>query len=195
VATHLNYWDYDPDASIDCPACDWRGRARDHQDYFDALLDVRCPKCDRMILIVSYPTIAETRAAAAAGNERAQAELPNVNTRERFLERAKELELKGPDQLPPLTDQSLQIVWDFEEREGENWTVLRHGDREIWREIAYYEGYERFKEVFEILLARYGSRLVEVRPTRASEIYLYGDKLSAPDGVDRLNRSLARRSD
>jgi hypothetical protein len=46
--------------------------------------------------------------------------------------------------------------------------VLRHGDREIWREPAYYESYQRFAEVYEILRERYGPRLAEVRPTPAS---------------------------
>jgi hypothetical protein len=56
--------------------------------------------------------------------------------------------------------------------------------------LAYYEGYRRFAAVFEILRERYGSRLAEVRPTPASELYLYGDKLSAPDTIDALNASL-----
>jgi hypothetical protein len=66
----------------------------------------------------------------------------------------------------------------------------RSCDQEIWRELAYYEGYRRFAAVFEILRERYGSRLAEVRPTPASELYLYGDKLSAPDTIDALNASL-----
>lgn len=84
----------------------------------------------------------------------------------------------------------MRIDWDFEECDGETWTVLRHDDDEIWRELAYYEGYERFAAVFDLLSERYGARLKEVRPTSASEMYLYGDKLSAPDTIARLNGSL-----
>lgn len=145
-----------------------------------------------MLLIVAFPTIEETRAAAAAGNARAQAELPNVDAREERLNRAQDLELKSADQLPDLEGDTLRIDWDLEERDDEHWTVLRHGDREIWRELAYYEGYERFAAVFELLRERYGSRLAEVRPTSASEVYLYGDKLSAPQTIDALNASLHR---
>ena len=82
------------------------------------------------------------------------------------------------------------IDWDLEGQDDEDWTVLRHDGQEIWRELAYYEGYQRFAAVFEILRERYGSRLAEVRPTPASEVYLYGDKLSAPETVERLNASL-----
>src|SRR4051812_13445046 len=140
-----------------------------------------------MLLIVAFPTIEETRAAAAAGNPRAQAELPSVEAREERLSRSQELELKTADQLPQLQGDALRIDWDLEERDDEHWTVLRHDGKEIWSELAYYEGYERFAQVFEILRERYGSRLAEVRPTPASELYLYGDKLSAPQAIAELN--------
>ena len=66
--------------------------------------------------------------------------------------------------------------------------------REIWRELAYFEGYTRFEKVFAILGERYGSRFREVRPTPESELYLYGDRLSAPDIVRRLNATLSESS-
>jgi hypothetical protein len=146
-----------------------------------------------MLLIVALPTTEETRAAAAAGNARAKAELPNVDAREERLNRAQDRELKSADQLPDLEGDTLRIDWDLEERDGEHWTVLRHRDREVWRELAYYEGYQRFADVFKLLHERYGSRLAEVRPTTASEVYLYGDKLSAPQVIARLNASLNAR--
>ena len=143
-----------------------------------------------MLLIVAFPTIEETRAAAAAGNARAQAELPNVDARQTFLDRAQALELKEPGQLPSLDGERLMIDWDFEQRGEERWTVLRHDVQEVWRERAYYEGYERFAAVFELLRQRYGSLLAELRPTPASWLYLYGDNLSAPQTIERLNASL-----
>jgi hypothetical protein len=191
-AKHLSYWDYDRDAILTCRSCGWSGRGADNENHFEELLDVRCPECERMLLIVAFPTIEETRAAAAAGNARAQAELPNVDAREEQLNHAQNLELKTAGQLPDLEGDTLCIDWDLEERDDEHWTVLRHGDREIWRELAYYEGYQRFAAVFELLRQRYGSRLTEVRPTPASEMYLYGDKLSAPQTIDALNASLRR---
>ncbi len=191
-ATHLGFWDYDRDATLTCPGCGWSGSGAGNEEYFDELLDVSCPQCDRMLLIVSFPTAEETRAAAAAGNPRAEAELPSVDEREERLERALELELKTAGQLPNLRGDTLRLDWDLEERDGEHWTVLRHEGNEFWRELAYYEGYERFAVVFELLRERYGQRLMEVRPTAASELYLYGDKLSAPETIERLNASLSR---
>ena len=143
-----------------------------------------------MLLIIPFPTVEETRAAAAAGNGRAQAGLPDYNDRQAFLDRAAETELKNSDELPDLDGDEIVIDWDFDERGDEGWTVIRHGDCELWRELAYYEGVSRFAVVFALLQERYGSRLAAVRPTQASWTYLYGDDFSAPDKVDRLNASL-----
>lgn len=195
-ATYLNYWDYHRDTPVTCPGCGWTGCPPGHEEVYDDLLDVHCPDCGRMLLVVPFPTLEETRAAAAEGNPDAQEELPDAearhNARESFLRRAKQTELAEAAQLPDLHGDRLIIEWDFEESNDERWTILRHGTREVWREIAYYEGYTRFAEVFEILRARYGSRLAEVRPTPASELYLCGDKLFASDRIAELNASLHR---
>ena len=42
----------------------------------------------------------------------------------------------------------------------------------------------------KILMKKYGSRLVDVEPTPASEYYLYGDVMRAPDVVEALRRSI-----
>ena len=125
MAEHVTFWDYDPEMSVTCRHCGWTGHAGDHQDLHREVLDVRCTVCDTMLLIVAYPTLAETRDAAAAGDERARADLSKMQ------------------------------------------------EHEAWHERQ-----------------RYGSRLAGVRPTPVSEMWLYGDRLSAPDVIDRLNASL-----
>jgi len=75
MAQIVNYDDYDRHAIISCPSCDWSGPSADHEDYFEQLLDVTCPSCDTMLLIVSYPTPDETQAAAPAGNQEAVPEI------------------------------------------------------------------------------------------------------------------------
>ena len=76
-----SYWDYDDQAELTCPACGWRGRAKDaDREHFSELFDVSCPACDQMLLIVSYPTLEETREAAERGNEDAQRELGRIET-------------------------------------------------------------------------------------------------------------------
>ena len=182
------FWSFDPDMEVTCPNCGWSGNGA--VNYFDELMDVRCQHCDNIILLVPYPTATETRAAAAAGNPGATEELAIVEAREAFQARAQDTELKEPSQLPDLSGEQLLIEWDQEAQDGQQWTVLRCDGTEIWRELAYFEGYKRFASVFEILLKRYGTRLAEVRPTRASWTYLYGDALSAPNTIDTLNKTL-----
>ena len=198
MARQVNYYDYESGRTISCD-CGWSGKsAEGNQEEYSELFDVSCPACDRMLLIVPYPTHEETRAAAAKGdNPEARLELAMVKQREAFHARAEEHELTEASQLPDLEGDELVIEWDLEDPnpdlsgpEGDAWTVLRHGDRVIWRELAFWEGYERFGEVLEILRARYGERLADLRPTEASWYPLYGDVLSSPGHVDRLRDSL-----
>ena len=179
MARITSYYEISLDDPIECP-CGWRGRIRDEFEVYDAVFDVRCADCGRMLLIVSHPTIEETKRAAAAGNRAARRELAPALRVERFRERFEALKLTTGDQLPELDGKRLEFAWDFEEDgEDERWTVVRLGGREIWREPAVWEGYERFDEVKALLKERYGSRFASLTPTQASELYLYGDKLSA----------------
>lgn len=192
MADIMAYWDFDSqrDAPRTCPSCGWTGLPDAHLDGREDLLEACCPECGLMILVVPMPTFAQTRAAAAAGNQRAAAELPEM---EAYIERRRRMSetlLRDAAELPDLDGDRLVIVWDFEEVDEEQWTILRHGDREIWRERAYWDGIGRLAEVVEILRVRYGARLVEVRPTPASELWLCGDKLRAGEMLDDINASL-----
>lgn len=192
-ASRLPYWEYHRESSVTCTRCGWSGPASSGERFHQDLLDVTCPDCAQMLLIVPFPTIEETRAAAAAGDRRARAELPHVEKIETRWQTAAESGLAGAHQLPEiLGDEDITIVWDFEERGGESFTVLRHEGREIWRELAFWEGIARFEEVAALLEQRYGRRLVAVEPTPASELYLYGDRLSAPQRVTDVNARLSR---
>ena len=77
AAKQVRYYDYRQIKTVEC-RCGWSGPPGPCEDYFDALLDVTCPRCDTMLLIVLYPTDEETRKAAAAGNEEALAELQRL---------------------------------------------------------------------------------------------------------------------
>jgi hypothetical protein len=80
MAKHFSY--YDPARQRDtfpCPQCSWQGTAAAMtREWFEALMDFSCPKCDTMILIVSYPTLVEIEEAASRGNAEAQSELARI---------------------------------------------------------------------------------------------------------------------
>ena len=86
AAKQIRYYDYRRVETLEC-RCGWSGPPGPYEDYFDALLDVTCPRCDTMLLIVPYPTDQETRDAAVAGDEEAIAELRRIEERERKDER------------------------------------------------------------------------------------------------------------
>ncbi len=53
----IEYCDYNENIPLKCPICGWEGMPKDSGciEYYDVLLDVSCPKCDKMLLIVNYP--------------------------------------------------------------------------------------------------------------------------------------------
>lgn len=180
----IRYYAYDESSDLTCWKCGWRGPARDaSQETYRELFDVSCPRCDKMLLIVPFPTADETKVAAAAGNHVAKENLPEVLQAEAYQRRAAEGALKCADQLCELDGESLAFAWDLEECEGDKWTVIRLGDTTVWRELAFYEGWPRFNQVKEILKERYGQRFESLTPDPGSELYLYGDDTSAPQKI------------
>ncbi|MDO9410065.1 hypothetical protein [Patulibacter sp.] len=184
------YWDYDETAAVRCGRCGWSGVTTGEST--DTFLDVRCPECDGPIAKIPWPTREDTHAAAAAGDARAQKELGRVDEIEARQAAAERIALRDAAQLPTIDDDRIEIAWDMVDDAGEHWTVLRHGERELFRELAYWEGIDRFLEVAAILRGAYGPRLRAIVPTRGSEMYLYGDVLGAPSSVERLNEELGR---
>lgn len=84
-----DYWEqYDEEVPLPCPSCGWSGRTGDADiSLHDELFDVCCPRCERMLLIVNYPTLEQTRAAAQNGNEAARRDLVRLEDRDRSSRR------------------------------------------------------------------------------------------------------------
>jgi hypothetical protein len=179
MAKHFGYYDNWKSAILHCPRCDWKGTFEEGLvEYHREWMDTSCPTCDELQAIVSYPTDKESEANS------------EFEARNRFLASWKKSILKSEAELPDLQGASLILTWDFEEHGSSSFAVIRHGEREIWREIALYEGFERFEEVVKILMGKYGTRLADVVPTPESEYYLYGDVMRAPDAVKTVRRSI-----
>lgn len=51
----MEYKDFNDEAKLKCPVCNWTGSAKGHIEYYDQLFDVTCPVCDKMLLVVNYP--------------------------------------------------------------------------------------------------------------------------------------------
>ena len=194
MAIIFKYCDDWKSAILECPRCGWKGTFdRGAVEHYEELMDSSCPNCPwldaPMLAIVDCaPTIEESEQNWSRLSE---SERAHVTARKEFLQRLRAAELKSPDQLPEVEGPDLTIVWDhIEDAKHDRMTVLRHDADEIWREPAVYEGYERFREVVDILRHKYGARLRDVVPTPASELYLLGDKFSANDDVQATRKAL-----
>lgn len=165
-----------------CTNCDWVGfgSALEVGELFDDLAEFSCPPCGATLLLVQDPTLEEWRANWGQLND---AQRRHVEAAERFHSQFQQEKLRGPEDLPDISNPTFFLKWDFSDDGDSSRTVIRLGDQVIFSEPAVFEGYERFAEVARILKSKYGSQLTDVIPTERSHLYLYGDKLSAPDFV------------
>jgi hypothetical protein len=54
AARILEYEEYHPNERLTCPRCGWNGQADDASiEYHEELFDVSCPRCEKMLLVVS----------------------------------------------------------------------------------------------------------------------------------------------
>ena len=101
-----------------------------------------------------------------------------------------EKKLRESTPLPEMKATSFVLHWDYRESGEKRETVIKFGEEIIFIEPATYEGYERYIEVAEILKKRYGSALIDLEPTECSELYLYGDRISASDIVKKAKNQI-----
>jgi hypothetical protein len=173
-----------------CSRCGWTGTVSglDLDDPCGGAASIQCPKCYRRIGVVVFPNLADTEEAAAQGNEEAMRELTGMRERlNRFqvrMDRFAQDKLQSIDQLPELQEQSLEFIWDIEDAQGETYQIIKLGDFEIWRELAFFDSIPRFNEVKDLLRDKYGTRFKSLRPTDGSLEWLCGDNAGK---LDRLS--------
>lgn len=187
------YYDNWRDEELDCPKCKWHGlgSALVLGDYNWECAERLCPVCEECIIIVLHPTIEESRANWDKVSEWDRRNIEAAEARQAEFTRRK---LREPAQLPDIPDPSFILHWDFADDGSRKETLIKHGDHVIFAEPAFYEGYERFIEVAEILRTRYGAALRDFIPTKASELYLYGDQLSSPAIVAEARKRIFSNS-
>ena len=168
------YYDNWRDEEFDCPKCKWHGpgSALSLGDYTLDYAERVCPVCEECITVVLHPTIAESRANWDKVSEWDRRNIEAAEARHADFASRK---LREPAQLPAVAEPSFILHWDFADDDSLKETLIKHCDNVIFAEPAFYEGYERFIEVAEILRSRYGAALRDLIPTNASELYLYGD--------------------
>lgn len=188
----MSYYTYKEEL-FSCNHCDWRGTGADLEqgEMFDALFELNCPACHEKITFVSHPTLAESR---ANWDKLSEVDRLQVEIIERRLDLFERVSLKSPEQLPEIDDAEFVLLWDYAEiPQAGATTLIRLGERRIFAEPAFYEGYDRFMAVAEILKAKYGDALKDLVPTDESRMYLYGDRLSSPGQIEKFRHKLFRQ--
>jgi hypothetical protein len=176
---HFGYYDNWKKEPLNC-ACGWSGTFEQGAvEYFNELMDCECPKCFTMLATVTYPTVDEIRANEPPESFMSVSAAATQARQKEFDAHC----LRSPEQLPEISDREFELEWDFEDRQGEKWTVIRKGEQEICRELAFWEGAWRYFEIAGILIRKYEKRLLDLRPTAQSLLYLLGDKSGAYSAV------------
>ncbi len=180
MTAHRPYFSPWRDETVAC-TCGWSGTGHDLDvEPFAELAEYSCPKCAAHLLRVSYPTADEIEAAAAKGNEEARAMAERVVAADRRRAEFEREGLHDPSQLPELTGDALAFVWDLENGgRGDEHHIISVGDHRVWREVAYYEDWQRFHTVKAMLKARYGERFRSLTATDSASSYLIGDNFRA----------------
>jgi hypothetical protein len=164
-----------------CEHCGWIGKGEEAFPNEGGVLE--CPRCDRGVAYVQFPSLRDTEQAAAAGNEEAIRDLSEKRERIRRLEARMNKfwsnHLHSLEQLPELEgDESLEFTWDIAVHvgdENEDYQIIRVGEREVWRELAFWDNMVRFNEIKDLLKRKYGTRFKSLTPTDGSLDFLTGD--------------------
>jgi hypothetical protein len=190
MARHFNYYDSWRNELLACQ-CGWRGTfEQGNVEYHNELIESECPNCSAIIALVVYPTAAEVER-----NEPHDSSFRRrVKEAEQRRAASQSLCLRSLQQLPEIGDLALGdlafvLDWGFEEDGlGEKWTVIGRAREEIFRELAFWEGWRRYLEVADILKCKYGNRLLDLRPSDQSWLYLLGDSLVAGERIAQYRR-------
>jgi len=143
---------------------------------------LECARCDRGVAYVQFPNLRDMEQAAAEGNEEAIRDLPEKRERIRRLEARMNKfwsnHLHSLEQLPELEGESLEFIWDIAVHVGgerEDYQIIKIGEMEVWRELAFWDNMARFNEIKDLLKQRYGTRFKSLTPTDGSLDFLTGD--------------------
>lgn len=175
----FNWYSNWKNEQFSCGQCGWRGKGE--EAFPDEVGMMECPDCDHGVGYAQFASLRDTERAAALGTEDAIRDLPEkrawVEQIEKRMNRFEREKLRNPDHLPELEGQWLEFIWDFaEDVDDENYQIIRVGDVEVWRELAFFDNISRFNEIKALLKQKYGTRFRSLTPTEESLEWLTGDR-------------------
>src|SRR5439155_14640567 len=107
----------------------WQGLGS--EAFPDEVGMMECPRCDRGVGYVKFPSLRDTEKAAAAGNEDAIRDLPEkrawIKRLEARIRRFENEKLKNTSQLADLDGEVIEFTLDVVSMDGEDYQVIRLG--------------------------------------------------------------------
>lgn len=174
----MNYYKYEKQR-LTCPKCNWSGLGKDcpYGDAFGELFEILCPECHEEIGTVSYPTHDEVFAYGTDEDKE------SLQWSKNFHKKVKKKQMKSLNKLPDIDSSEVSIITVEKEIEDDYWLEVYANERFLWKEIIYYEYYERFIEICELLAQKYKGRIVEIK--FEPSMYLGGDSITAFSKVQK----------
>jgi hypothetical protein len=86
------------------------------------------------------------------------------------------LVLNNSSELPELNGEEMEFTMDVIKVGGEDYQVIRLGDVEVWRELAFWDHLPRSNELKNLLREKYGAaKFKSLTPTAWALDWLTGD--------------------
>ena len=180
-----NYHSYKKEY-FSCKHCGWRGLGSsvEQGELFRDGFELNCPYCHEPFPgLILFPTIEET---LEKGSKEDKTGATRAQT---FQKKWLASLLKDTTQLPEVYDEFIAFILTEKKIKGEDYIVITHKTKTIWREIRTYEYYERFIELGKLLKQKYGDKMIDLVP-EVGPLYLYGDVISSIKTVEDFRRGL-----
>ncbi len=170
-----------------CIKCGWSGFGEEvtQGGLFEDGFEVNCPQCHHLFELIPFPTFDEVM---QYGSEEEKLEVQKQISQGDKIEKS---QLKSISQLPEINkDGKIKFHLKEEKAKRKEYLVIYADDKEIWRELMYFEYYDRYIEFAKILKQKYGSRMTDLE-TDDFVPWMYGDcSLSEIQKVKEFRKSL-----
>jgi hypothetical protein len=164
-----NYYQY-KDEIFECKACNWRGKGKETiiGEVYAELFEIDCPNCHETITHINYPTIKDTL------NYGSDEEKKKAKEQRKRISEINAMELTDIKQLPDIDKPN--ITFRLEVSEDLKYILLKYDNKTIWKEVRYYEYYERYLAIGKLLKMKYKNNLYDFIPSdKKDRVYFYGD--------------------
>jgi len=178
----LNYFTYEKE-NIKCNKCGWSGLGKqlENGEIFDSLYELNCPKCHKPVGFISFPSFEEVLEFGTP-EEKAKV-LKSIE----WNKKVDSSLLRSEDSLGEING-PVDLVFMEVSSEGEVFLEMYANDKLIWKEIIYYEYYDRFIKILEVFKNRYGGRIRTIEYNKS--YHLLGDSYAASSKVELAVNSI-----